>query len=233
MKLLSKTEVITGKAKDRRLEVNEGVKLATKVDALRKLAADEQANLIKFRNETLKKVREDLDAAMDERDAIHLEVQGLKQQRIHLQEPLDKEWHKVKEERKELTNETIRLIDKSDQLDRHEEELLIKAREIEIDKERVVEIKQLASQALSEANETKRRAEDILQNSIQKNNEVNIDCEVRLKNITQEESKLKFREVDLNSKEANLKLDEENIIRIKAQLEDQRQTLERAMKRIK
>jgi hypothetical protein len=49
-----------------------------------------------------------LDDAIDERDNIYLEVQELKQERIHLQEPLDKEWHKVKEERKELRERKLR-----------------------------------------------------------------------------------------------------------------------------
>ena len=60
MKLLEKNKIIIQKNQERAVAVDEGYKLAKKVDSLRQVHADEQKNLIKFRNESVIKVRDEI-----------------------------------------------------------------------------------------------------------------------------------------------------------------------------
>lgn len=84
MKLLDKPSISNLKALERKREIDEGAKLAKKIDTLRELSASEQTNLSRFRDETLKKVREEIDSAMGERDALAREVVSLKEERDNL-----------------------------------------------------------------------------------------------------------------------------------------------------
>ena len=95
MKLLSKTDIVTTKAKERLNEVQEGLKIAKKVDALREAAATEEVSLEKFRSETLKKVNEEINVAISERDALKEEVRILENDKREALKPLDAAWQEV------------------------------------------------------------------------------------------------------------------------------------------
>jgi len=95
MKLLSKTEVIAVKAQERLVEVQEGLKVARKVDALREAAAKEETSLELFRSETLKKIHEEIKSVTDTRDALKEEVRQLEQDKKEALKPLDAAWQEV------------------------------------------------------------------------------------------------------------------------------------------
>jgi hypothetical protein len=67
-KLLDKKTVNAELNQERRLQVEKGIELAKKVDALREILADEQEKLERFRTETVKKVQMEIDQLIKKRD---------------------------------------------------------------------------------------------------------------------------------------------------------------------
>lgn len=78
MKLLDKVQISNLKVNERRRDVDEGVKLAKKIDLLRETASAEESRLAKFRTETLRLIKEDIDKLIAERDKLKDEVNNLK-----------------------------------------------------------------------------------------------------------------------------------------------------------
>jgi chromosome segregation ATPase len=77
MKLLDKTTIVTLKGIERRKEVEEGAKLAKKVDLLRQTVASEETKLAKFRVESLAKLKEDIDGLISQKKQIQAEITTL------------------------------------------------------------------------------------------------------------------------------------------------------------
>lgn len=77
MKLLSKNEVQGLQTKERGVEIGEGLKLARKIDVLRETAAKEESNLAKFRMETLRIIRGEIDGQIRVKTALIQEIAEL------------------------------------------------------------------------------------------------------------------------------------------------------------
>lgn len=77
MKLLKKSEISALKTKERNQEIEQGKQLATRVDALREVAAAEEKALIEFRTKTVASIQADIKAATAERDSILREIKDL------------------------------------------------------------------------------------------------------------------------------------------------------------
>lgn len=103
IRLLPKSELIKAKTKDRELEITEGAKLAKRVDDLRKLVADEETNLTKFREKTVSAIMADVKVHSDELDGIKEEIRTRKAELIELFEPIDKQFMRyVRDKKAEL-----------------------------------------------------------------------------------------------------------------------------------
>ena len=102
IKLLAKRDIDAAKAKERSLEVAEGLKLANRVDGLRETQAQEEASLQRFRTETIKKINEEITESTAKRDSLLTEVKTLQADRERALIPLDKEKQEIVEERVEL-----------------------------------------------------------------------------------------------------------------------------------
>lgn len=101
IKLLPKSEVAKAQAAEQKRHIDEGVKLARRVDNLREVAAQEEASLERFRRETLAKIHVETAQAKEERDTVRKEVAELKEERKKLMRPLDKEWQEVERAKEE------------------------------------------------------------------------------------------------------------------------------------
>lgn len=105
MRLLKKSEIDQIKAKDRQLEINEGLKIAKRVDALREVAAEEERSLTNFRIKTISLINEEINVEIFKRDSLKNEIKQLeesnsilKDKRIKLEAPLDLQeaWEEIK-----------------------------------------------------------------------------------------------------------------------------------------
>lgn len=77
VRLLTKREVDVAKAKDRQREIDEGKKLADRVDALRRMAVEEEQKLELYRTQALSTIQEDINAKIIERDILLKEIKRL------------------------------------------------------------------------------------------------------------------------------------------------------------
>lgn len=89
MRLLDKLQINLSKAVERKLEVDEGRKLAERVDALRELSATEAANLERFRGESLAQAKADIGVLVAEKGSLLGEVERLRSDRDFLLKPVD------------------------------------------------------------------------------------------------------------------------------------------------
>jgi hypothetical protein len=106
MKLLKKQEIVQAKARDMQREVQEGLKLAKRVDSLREVQAQEEESLRNFREKTLFSIHQETTKASNERDALLTEVALLKEERDKALEPLTKEWGLLGEAKQALLIES-------------------------------------------------------------------------------------------------------------------------------
>jgi len=152
MKLLDKKTIVTTKALERQKEVEEGLKLARKVDTLRNTASKEEANLAKFRTETLKTIQSQIDAKILEDKKLDESISRKREERLKLEAPIDltNEWKEVKQLRQELNDKEVNLITREvlvQNLEKREKD--IQAREKE------------ANNYLEEARKSYTRTEDL------------------------------------------------------------------------
>ncbi len=79
VKLLTKKDITSLKNKERQNEIQEGVKLASRVDNLRVIQAEEEASLMAFRKKTVAAIKGDIDEELFKRDTLRSEVAELEQ----------------------------------------------------------------------------------------------------------------------------------------------------------
>jgi prophage DNA circulation protein len=78
IKLLSKQEINQKQALQRHNEIEEGRKLAKRVDNLREIAVQEEASLASFRSNTLKAINDEIKKATKEHEGILNQVRELR-----------------------------------------------------------------------------------------------------------------------------------------------------------
>jgi chromosome segregation ATPase len=105
MRLMPKSEVAKAKANAQKREIDEGAKLAKRVDGLRETAAKEEAALTKFRIEQVEAMHAEIRPLAAERDALTGEVADLRTQRKALLVPLDKEWANVAKAKQQIAQD--------------------------------------------------------------------------------------------------------------------------------
>lgn len=233
MKLLPKSEIDRLKAVEKKAEIDEGLKLARKIDNLREVRAAEEAALETFRRETLTNINEEISQKVTERDTLKAEVTGLEKRKKEAQEPLDNEWVKVSDTKAELDRRGEGLDARESILQSRETEL--NARERFITKVNLTASgrEERAIELLKEAEQNKKDTKLALEEA-QKTKEV---AEAHRKEV--EESLVK-REQAVSSREEGVKLKEEaadarevELNKRETQIADREATLERTLKRIK
>lgn len=233
MKLLDKKSLSQQKANERKLEVEEGAKLARKVDALRETASKEELNLAKFRIEYIKTIQTEMSELIERRDSLRSTVDSLEERRKELLKPIDSELGKLKEKREELESldhvirETLaKLAKKEDELHAKETELgllerkvLIKDGEVNINLEQSKVIKTEAEQRLHDVKGIESDTNTRIDRKIRELEEREASIAVRERTIDNYRQMLDARNLELNNKERLIN--------------DKYETLQRTIKRLK
>jgi len=102
MKLLTKREVADRKNEETRKEAEQGSFLAAKIDQLRKTSVEEENKLSASRKLMLEVIKEDITELETKKTLLISEIDSLKNQRVELLKPLDKEWANVNSEKSVL-----------------------------------------------------------------------------------------------------------------------------------
>lgn len=194
MKLLSKNEITQKKGTERREEIEQGVTLARKVDALRELAAKEESNLSKFRTETLKRIKEEIGTLSSQKQSLLDEIYELTEQRKILLVPLDAEWEKVR-------TEASRLAIYKDEVLKHEDQVFSETLRLEKleeslrdEEDRIQESKENSKKMESEALLMYRSAEKALSDAQSTKTEFETQCGIRHRDLLSKEANLAVRE---------------------------------------
>lgn len=231
MKLLSKSEVNKAKSIDRQREVDEGLKLAKRVDALREVAAQEDASLQKFRRETLARISTEILFETTKRDTLKQEVSDLEERKRVALVPLTEAWEDVEEEREILTG--LR-----DLLDAREARLRLNEADAEERAKEVARAEQVVSYTQADATDRlekaailkddadnlKRIASEELQQARNTAQTLIISAEERVEQVSKREKECLQRESDLDKREKELN---DNLIRLR----DREGVLARNLKR--
>ncbi len=97
MKLLNKSDVNNLKAVETKRSIDEGLRIAKRVDVLREVRADEEASLNEFRIRTLEQINQEINEEVSKRDALKEEVKLLETKRRETLEPLIEREEEIEE----------------------------------------------------------------------------------------------------------------------------------------
>lgn len=110
LRLLPKEEIQKKKADEKFREIQEGLKLAKRVDSLREIQSQEEASLAEFRKKTLESIHEETTAKAKERDSLISEVETLEKRKEEALQPLEDEWSEYEWNEPLLSEKEKRLI---------------------------------------------------------------------------------------------------------------------------
>lgn len=102
MRLLPKKELHVRQAQQKKAELDEGLKLARRIDSLREIAAQEEVSLASFRSKTLKSIQEEIDKLESERILVKKDVDDLRREKEEGLKQLDERDKVLQEKQKSL-----------------------------------------------------------------------------------------------------------------------------------
>lgn len=231
-RLLKQSDIDSLKSIDRRREIEEGKKLANRVDSLREIVANEELALEKFRSKTIEVLHEDITMENKKRDELKAEVDNLLQLRGELLKPLDDEWEATRRQNYLLGKESDIISGIKKDLESREKRIVALENDIRIKTTKIGSMENLSYRRLKEAESKDNssqialtEAKRIRDESLSQKEETHREILHRDNLVSEREKEITIREQSLAIKERK---NEEEIIR----LNDQRQTLERAFKRL-
>ncbi len=233
MRLLSKEEVVTQKASERKREIDEGAKLARKVDALREESASEETRLAKFRAENLKKIGDEVSALIVERDRVSTDIEKARAEREELRKPLDQEWAMVWEEAKIVTSERDRLTQKA--VNQIIKEVELKQREADLDAKAssILKANSDSQSLLREAHDARVKAENAERTALNTVADAERYAEIKVSELLAREADIAGRERDTDIREKSLNSKERALNEKEQFINDKYATLERTINRLK
>ncbi len=214
--LLSKRQVDEAKAKDKAQEVAEGLKLTRRVDGLRALTLETEANYEKYRTQTLEEIQKQIDAKIAESDSLEKGIETKRSELFSLSGSIDKAWlYYVKSEQEKIAHlkgdwerrnaDIIRQSQEYEQMGRDTialgEKFVEGQKENKATQERVVK---LLSDAEITASDARNKAVALLQEAENKHTQatkINQSAKLREQNVLLHEQTLKRKEDELEDRE--------------------------------
>lgn len=212
MRLLDKREIDKSKVLERAREIQEGRKLAERVDSLRETAAKEEAALAKFRTETLSKIHEEITYHTTARDTLYQEVKRLEERKREALKPIQEEIAALERKKAVFAEEKALFVADKDVLEQEKREVAAQSRLVQSEKQRAFSDSRLAAEALTDARKDKEAAKKALSDA-----ESTRLGTLRLKEGVEKD--LAHRSEALAAKERDVSLREEWVEREKEKLE--------------
>lgn len=235
MRLLDKQEIQTRKSAERKLEVDEGMKLAKTVDKLRQAKSDEELNLRKFRDKSMEIIKDEIKFLTDERDMLSGLVVRLREEKMLSESPIDltEKWNKVNELesklgkiQEDISLRELSVIQREASTRALEKELFEKEEFLKENKNLTEKYLVESKNSYDESEKIKLRAKEIEEIALkQARNEEN-----RLRN---KESELIVRERDLENEKNSIEQQKLDINNEKLHIASQQETLRTAWNAIK
>ena len=233
IKLLPKQEISRLQANERRQSIEEGVKLANRVDSLRETAAQEEASLASFRRSTLKAIKAEFDQATIERDAVLTQVENLRKELASGHDNLNHRQAELEALEQSLIKEQDILQKRMAALDTLMTETQKQSSKVKTYLQRVQNVWDVLTALSTDTDTLYQEAKVAAQ-----------EAQVRVEKVEQlaqaVENDLKVRDIEVASRERDVSIKEERLndtakqLREKElQLRDRELTLEREFKRLK
>jgi hypothetical protein len=233
MKLLKKSVVTQELINQKKIQIDEGIVLANKIDALRISLSNlehQHKDFIDNKQIELDKIFKSLEMEIKEK---RNELALLEEKRTQLLIPLNEEWLKISEEKEILTEQATSLnkvisynLDLKEILEKGDKELEKLSNQMRIEKTDIDEIKLKAQRNLF-------KSEKILKSSVESEEEINKRIETKTSEILSREATLASKERELEIAKSQLQKDRKEINNQRIRLEDREATLEREIKRQK
>lgn len=232
MELLDKKQIVQQKSQERKTEIDQGVLLAKKIDALRETYAKEEQKLSLFRSENLKHVKKELDVLTEKKREYQSEIKALEKRCEELKKPLDAEWEELSKAQNSLEKlESEYRIKISDFLTK---ERLQKEREkeIQIEESRIRDLRDSITKSVIVSERDRKVASEVLDSAKTLSGNMIQEAQVRLDSSVSREMEVAARERDIiNSKKVLDRRESELDSRERA-INDKYQTLLRSIKRL-
>lgn len=214
MTLLKKVDVDQKKQAERQLEINEGKKLATRVDTLRELAAEEEKNLTEFRNRTVSLIQKEIDDEILKRDALLADIDRRRKELFSLSGDLDSSFlYYVNSERALIQKEKRDLEVKNARVDQLQKDLERLQIETALEEKRYTEGQEENAHNLVQSRKLVADAEKM----VEKNNRIASKNATQwtesLKTLQKRSEELDARHTSLNLLQNDLKKKEEELVR--------------------
>ena len=232
IRLLQKSEIDSSKALARKQEIDEGLKLSRRVDALRETAADEEASLEAFRKKTVASISKQIDALSTERDTLKEAVADLEQRRAMALVPLDEAWKTLKKSQQEHTTSVASLEKQQQKYLKQSKELQSKLVDATQELARIETIKQQHEDALLQAIENKKDTEASLTYARKLEHSAEEARIEVLADIRERDALCAARERDILIRDESLILREEALRKAQIVLDDRNSMLERDITRL-
>lgn len=151
VKLRDKREVDSLKQKERKNEIDEGLKLVNQIEKLRILRIEEEKNLIEFRERSIKEIQNQIASFILDKETLSGELISLQETRKSLIVPLDTEW-------RELDKIKIQLIE-------DKQELYLQSEQLKIEKKKDAQIKKSILFSITKARKMESDAQKLFHES--------------------------------------------------------------------
>lgn len=232
MRLLPRSEVNKAKALDRQREIDEGKKLATRVDTLRELAAEEDTNLSKFRDKMVAQIMADIKPLQEEHDGLVHKIGQRKLELVQLMQPINTLWDDVNKAQAINNGWEDDLTAREAQTAIAAGEVAKRRHDLEVDEARLADVKKNIDELAAESVRINTNAREFLA-------QARNDAQVLLSNseglqldITRREELVAARERDAKIVEAKNKADAKDNRDTARSLKDKYDTLERTLTRL-
>lgn len=234
MRLLDKNEVNKRKNLEKRVEIDEGLKLARKVDSLRKTSLEEESKLGKFRDSTTKIVQKEIDGLIDRRNILVDEVEILEtKKREEFTLKFGIELDKIKAKEKLLNDKFYQLLEKEDTLKAKDIQLQISQENMAVERRTLADNKIRAEENLRITEDSKKKASEILEEAEDEAELIKGEMAKKIKNLNIREEVIASQERDNRIKIEYIAEKELEFIDRERVLKDRYATLERTLKRLK
>lgn len=231
MKLLPKSEVNRLKAEEKHIEIEEGRKVAERIDTLRETRSEEEASLERFRTETVERINTEIQAKIVEREELEHGNQQRRREREELMKPLDKERDELKTERFDLAQWEKSISEKEDRLFELEDSLNERDKESEKALFRAKNREELVNIRLTEANRAAKASEEAYIIAEEIKVATQRESKKRLLALTHREDAITQRENNVTIQESDLSAREKALQDGTRVLKDRTDTFERTLKR--
>lgn len=233
MKLLQKSEIDAAKVADKKREIDEGTKLAKRIDSLREIAAQEETALAKFRSETLKNLNDEIVPKVAERDSLDGQIKTRKDELIELQKPLDSKWEEIKNREKEIDLRESSVSGRELSAKEQEKKLILAREDVEKTITRAALDKAISEAHIHTAKAATDRANRALEGATKAAKDVLEITRLEEIKLTHREEMVSAREGDVTIKETDLSTREKALADGWILLLDRQAMLEQELKRAK